>query len=116
MSARDFATRTIASLSALSVLFISLGGCGGALNTFEVVTLDEEPISAFLKLCDEQVPMGRKASVFSLAYKVRCEGSGQIDVQMQDGRVVVCRIGYVTNLEDEWKFLIKNRVCTLALR
>jgi hypothetical protein len=43
---------------------------------------------------------------------ISCEGSGKIMVQLKDGSVASCHIGYVTpGMEQKFEFVIKDGAC-----
>ena len=68
--------------------------------------------SADVSICGEAAkPLHRSGTQFSGVVANRCEGEGNIRLKFADGTVADCPIGYVTTLEDQWKFKVRGRSC-----
>ena len=68
--------------------------------------------TAYVSLCGEPAwPLSKSGTQFTGVVANRCEGHGNIRLRFADGGNADCPIGYVTTLEDQWKFEVRGRSC-----
>ena len=119
MDPSDHATRTKRSilwkgpalLWAISCAILPIG-CQRVNNYFTVQSPSAEIASAELQLCRKDQPLIQSGTSFKGQMAIDCEGSGKIMVQLKDGSVASCHIGYVTpGMEQKFEFVIKDGAC-----
>lgn len=102
--------------SRLLLLLCLISGCSRVDNTFAISDPGGNVASAELRLCGSQSELGRSGHQFSGKRRVTCEGSGEILVQLSDGRETSCRIGYVTpRAEQDFSFVVEDAQCRVKL-
>ena len=87
-------------------------GCQRVNNHFIVSSPSGEVSSAELQLCQKNQPLIQSGTSFKGQMAIDCEGSGKIMVQLKDGSVANCHIGYVTpGMEQKFEFVLKDGAC-----
>ena len=83
---------------ALAVCGVALGlaACSSAQNRIEVDTADAANVSGVVILCGRQADLVTQGERLRATMPATCEGSGEVRLRLEDGRVVTCPVGYVT--------------------
>lgn len=120
MSASD-PLRTLTSPSSLAIvrhrfrwlllLPLSLAGCSRTENHF-LVEDDGTSASAEVHLCGGKASLAKHGWEFVGKAPVTCEGNGEVVVHLKDGRIVSCKIEYVTPGADQaFRFKLQGSEC-----
>jgi hypothetical protein len=90
-----------------------LAGCSPAVaNTFQVDATTSPGAEATLAICGKEMPLVRHGNLLATARPITCEGDGEVRVQLADGRISTCHIGYVTpDAEQEFRFRLLGGKC-----
>jgi len=97
-----------------SLGFVALGGCNllDPPTAFEMASSDRPVQSASLNLCHKIFPLVEQNGRWAVSVHIPGDCDGNLSARLNDGRTVVCPIGYVTVGEGaRWLFSIKQGAC-----
>lgn len=100
------------SAAVTSLLSFSLAACSPSGDYFSVADEDGDIRSVEVHICKKVVELPEREVRFSDHINIDCEGSGEVHVQMDDGREITCLIGYVTpGASQHFGYEIKDGEC-----
>ena len=73
-----------------------VAACSPTGDYFSVANPDDSIGSVEVHICEEVFELPEREVRFSDHINIDCEGSGEVQVSMRDGREITCIIGYVT--------------------
>lgn len=89
-----------------------LTACNASGDYFSVANANDDVESAEVHICDKVIKLPKRAERFSKHIDIDCEGSGKLEVVMEDDTEVTCIIGYVTpGASQHWGYEIKEGEC-----
>ncbi len=90
-----------------------LGGCSPTVaNTFEVDSGSSPGAAATLTICGNKTPLKRSGALLATSRTITCEGHGEVRVQLTNGGVTACPVGYVTpGLKQDFRFRLDDGKC-----
>ena len=77
-------------------LSIAVAACSPTGDYFSVANPDGAIRSVHVHICGKVFDLPEREVRFSDHITIDCEGSGKVQVHMEDGREVTCIVGYVT--------------------
>ena len=100
------------TIAAILVISAAVSSCSLSGNYFSVANDGGTIESVEVHICNQVANLPERAARFSDHIHIDCEGSGEFQVRMKDGREVTCVIGYVTpGLSQKFEYEIIDGEC-----